>query len=66
MSPPRIALLAPGEMGAAVGARLIAHGARVTTCLAGRGARIALRLPGGTGLLIDESYNANPASMAAA
>jgi UDP-N-acetylmuramoyl-tripeptide--D-alanyl-D-alanine ligase len=32
----------------------------------GRGRRIALRLPGGEGLLIDESYNANPASMRAA
>jgi UDP-N-acetylmuramoyl-tripeptide--D-alanyl-D-alanine ligase len=33
---------------------------------AGRGARARLRLPGGSALLIDESYNANPASMAAA
>ncbi len=33
---------------------------------AGRGTRIALKLPGGNTLLIDESYNANPASMAAA
>jgi UDP-N-acetylmuramoyl-tripeptide--D-alanyl-D-alanine ligase len=33
---------------------------------AGRGTRIGLRLPGGRALLIDESYNANPASMAAA
>ena len=32
----------------------------------GRGARITLDLPGGTALLIDESYNANPASMRAA
>ncbi len=33
----------------------------------GRGERIALRLPdGGSALLIDESYNANPASMRAA
>lgn len=31
-----IAVLAPGEMGAAVGARLVAGGARVTTSLAGR------------------------------
>ena len=29
----------------------------------GRGARIALGVPGGSALLIDESYNANPASM---
>jgi UDP-N-acetylmuramoyl-tripeptide--D-alanyl-D-alanine ligase len=33
---------------------------------AGRGARVTLRVPGGSALLIDESYNANPASMAAA
>ena len=33
---------------------------------AGRGARASLRVPGGAALLIDESYNANPASMAAA
>jgi UDP-N-acetylmuramoyl-tripeptide--D-alanyl-D-alanine ligase len=32
----------------------------------GRGQRIALDLPGGQALLIDESYNANPASMRAA
>jgi UDP-N-acetylmuramoyl-tripeptide--D-alanyl-D-alanine ligase len=33
---------------------------------AGRGVRATLRLPRGSALLIDESYNANPASMAAA
>jgi len=32
----------------------------------GRGARMTLHLPHGSALLIDESYNANPASMAAA
>jgi UDP-N-acetylmuramoyl-tripeptide--D-alanyl-D-alanine ligase len=32
----------------------------------GRGARLTLELPGGPVLLIDESYNANPASMRAA
>jgi UDP-N-acetylmuramoyl-tripeptide--D-alanyl-D-alanine ligase len=32
----------------------------------GRGERITLDLPGGEALLIDESYNANPASMRAA
>jgi len=32
----------------------------------GRGARASLRVPGGSALLIDESYNANPASMVAA
>ncbi len=33
---------------------------------AGRGQRIVLGVPGGEALLIDESYNANPASMRAA
>ncbi len=33
--------------------------------MAGRGARHAVDVPGGTALLIDESYNANPASMQA-
>ncbi|MBX6327265.1 MAG: UDP-N-acetylmuramoylalanyl-D-glutamyl-2,6-diaminopimelate--D-alanyl-D-alanine ligase [Pseudolabrys sp.] len=33
---------------------------------AGRGSRTLLTVPGGTAVLIDESYNANPASMAAA
>jgi UDP-N-acetylmuramoyl-tripeptide--D-alanyl-D-alanine ligase len=32
----------------------------------GRGTRIALVVPGGSALLIDESYNANPVSMRAA
>ncbi len=32
----------------------------------GRGQRQELKLPGGTAVLIDESYNANPASMSAA
>ena len=34
--------------------------------LAGRGAETTVRLPGGAFTLIDESYNANPVSMAAA
>jgi UDP-N-acetylmuramoyl-tripeptide--D-alanyl-D-alanine ligase len=33
--------------------------------LKGRGERHTVKLPGGSALLIDESYNANPASMAA-
>lgn len=33
--------------------------------LAGRGARLSVALPGGEALVIDESYNANPASMRA-
>ncbi len=34
--------------------------------VSGRGAPIAIELPGGSALVLDESYNANPASMAAA
>jgi UDP-N-acetylmuramoyl-tripeptide--D-alanyl-D-alanine ligase len=34
--------------------------------LKGRGARFTLALPGGSAEIVDESYNANPASMAAA
>jgi UDP-N-acetylmuramoyl-tripeptide--D-alanyl-D-alanine ligase len=34
--------------------------------VSGRGTRISLHTPSGTALLIDESYNANPASMRAA
>jgi len=33
---------------------------------AGRGTRVTIEVPGGTALLIDESYNANPTSMRAA
>jgi len=33
--------------------------------LPGRGERVTIRVPGGEAMLIDESYNANPASMAA-
>ena len=40
--------------------------ANLTPPTGGRGERIELELPGGTALLIDESYNANPASMRAA
>jgi UDP-N-acetylmuramoyl-tripeptide--D-alanyl-D-alanine ligase len=36
------------------------------TGLAGRGARLTIKAAGGSAHLIDESYNANPASMAAA
>jgi UDP-N-acetylmuramoyl-tripeptide--D-alanyl-D-alanine ligase len=36
------------------------------TAPAGRGARMTLAVPGGDILVIDESYNANPASMRAA
>ena len=39
----RVAIVAPGEMGYAVGARLRVRGATVTTCLSGRGERSARR-----------------------
>jgi UDP-N-acetylmuramoyl-tripeptide--D-alanyl-D-alanine ligase len=54
------AVLAGADL--ALAAVALAHLAPPT----GRGARVILRVPGGTALLIDESYNANPASMAAA
>ncbi len=41
MAAARVAIIAPGDMGHAVGARLRAHGARITTCLAGRSPRSA-------------------------
>ena len=34
---PTIAVIAPGAMGSAIGARLVEHGARVLTSLDGRG-----------------------------
>jgi UDP-N-acetylmuramoyl-tripeptide--D-alanyl-D-alanine ligase len=51
----------------AVGGDLAAAGLALADMqgLPGRGQRIPLALEGGTALLIDESYNANPASMAA-
>ncbi len=51
----------------AVGADLGAAGLALAEMagLAGRGARIEVAAKGGMALLIDESYNANPASMAA-
>lgn len=50
-----------------VGADLPAAGVALAELpgLAGRGARHSMAVEGGTALLIDESYNANPASMAA-
>jgi UDP-N-acetylmuramoyl-tripeptide--D-alanyl-D-alanine ligase len=50
---------AGGDMGAA-GLALAEMGG-----LKGRGARLRIAVPGGHALLIDESYNANPASMRA-
>lgn len=52
---------------AAVGGDLPAAGIALAALpgIAGRGARHQIPAPGGEALLIDESYNANPASMAA-
>jgi UDP-N-acetylmuramoyl-tripeptide--D-alanyl-D-alanine ligase len=51
----------------AVGGDLAAAGLALADMagLPGRGARVTVAVPGGEALLIDESYNANPASMAA-
>lgn len=59
-----LAVLAAVE---AVGADLAAAGLALGDMggLKGRGERHRIAVPGGTALLIDESYNANPASMAA-
>jgi UDP-N-acetylmuramoyl-tripeptide--D-alanyl-D-alanine ligase len=59
-----LAVLAAVE---AVGADLAAAGLALAELggLKGRGARHTISLSGGEALLIDESYNANPASMAA-
>jgi UDP-N-acetylmuramoyl-tripeptide--D-alanyl-D-alanine ligase len=59
-----LAVLAAVE---AVGGDLAAAGLALAEMagLPGRGARVVVRLTNGEALLIDESYNANPASMAA-
>jgi 3-hydroxyisobutyrate dehydrogenase-like beta-hydroxyacid dehydrogenase len=43
MTPPTVAIVAPGNMGAAVGGRLVEHGVTVLTTLAGRSAASAAR-----------------------
>ena len=60
-----LAVLAVAEL---VGAdlALVALALGELEAVAGRGAPIELDLPGGTALLIDESYNANPVSVDAA
>jgi UDP-N-acetylmuramoyl-tripeptide--D-alanyl-D-alanine ligase len=60
-----LAVLAAAQL---VGAdlALVALALAEQTPAAGRGTRIALAVPGGSALLIDESYNANPVSMRAA
>jgi 3-hydroxyisobutyrate dehydrogenase-like beta-hydroxyacid dehydrogenase len=55
MTPPTVAILAPGDMGHAVGRVLVEHGARVVTALAGRSARTAaLAAKAGIADLIDD------------
>ncbi len=60
-----LAVLAAAEL---VGADLALAALALTELepVSGRGAPIAIELPGGPALVIDDSYNANPASMAAA
>jgi UDP-N-acetylmuramoyl-tripeptide--D-alanyl-D-alanine ligase len=60
-----LAVLAAASLAAADLARAALALAGLTPPI-GRGARRDLDLPGGSALLIDESYNANPASMRAA
>jgi UDP-N-acetylmuramoyl-tripeptide--D-alanyl-D-alanine ligase len=60
-----LAVLAAAELvGADLALAALALGE--LTPVSGRGAPIALELPGGQALLIDDSYNANPASVEAA
>jgi UDP-N-acetylmuramoyl-tripeptide--D-alanyl-D-alanine ligase len=60
-----LAVLAAAQLAGADLARAALALARQAPA-ARRGTRVALELPGGPALLIDESYNANPASMRAA
>ena len=48
-----IAIIAPGEMGSAVGRRLREHGARITTSLAGR-SKTSMARADGAGFVIVE------------
>jgi UDP-N-acetylmuramoyl-tripeptide--D-alanyl-D-alanine ligase len=60
-----LAVLAAAKLAGAdlaVSARALAHWKPAV----GRGTRVTLEVPGGSALLIDESYNANPTSMRAA
>jgi UDP-N-acetylmuramoyl-tripeptide--D-alanyl-D-alanine ligase len=60
-----LAVLAAAEL-AGADLAIVALALAEQTPAAGRGTRIALAVPGGSALLIDESYNANPVSMRAA
>src|SRR5271166_3961331 len=67
-APMRNSSLAVLAASALVGAdaRLAARALAQLRAAPGRGARVTLDVPGGAILLLDESYNANPASMRAA
>ena len=58
-----VQLLVPGDADALAAA---AHALESFQPLLGRGARRRIAVPGGSALLLDESYNGNPASMRAA
>jgi UDP-N-acetylmuramoyl-tripeptide--D-alanyl-D-alanine ligase len=60
-----LAVLAAAEL-AGADLAIVALALAEQTPAAGRGTRIALAVPGGSALLIDESCNANPVSMRAA
>jgi UDP-N-acetylmuramoyl-tripeptide--D-alanyl-D-alanine ligase len=61
-----LAALAAAQHLSAKGAGPIARALQGFVPVAGRGARRQIALPGGTALLLDESYNGNPASIRAA
>jgi L-threonate 2-dehydrogenase len=58
---PKVAIIAPGDMGAAVGGRLVEHGLEVTTPLEGRSAASRKRAEeaGMVGIGLDEIANAD-------
>ena len=58
---PKVAIIAPGDMGAAVGGRLVEHGLEVTTPLEGRSAASRKRAEeaGIVGIGLDEIANAD-------
>ncbi|HXA26099.1 MAG TPA: UDP-N-acetylmuramoyl-tripeptide--D-alanyl-D-alanine ligase [Acetobacteraceae bacterium] len=61
-----LAALAAAQHLSGKGAEPIARALQGFVPVAGRGARRQIALPGGTAMLLDESYNGNPASMRAA
>jgi UDP-N-acetylmuramoyl-tripeptide--D-alanyl-D-alanine ligase len=61
-----LAAIAAAAMLADVAPQSIAHALEKFVPVAGRGVRRRIDVPGGAALLLDESYNGNPASMRAA